>query len=691
MKRLCAFLVLLPMTSFAEVTAFTVDSKGRPPSGSMVKVKSSKVPSYDWSKKSTKLVPRIDIGEEAKFHFVDSYTALTASPAAKFNLEKKPKALELIKFDQSMTKVESANLKSIKKLEFEKLDPVNELKETYQATTKDPILKTIDVKDFNEDQKKLLQARILSEINGQQELAFGILSEILESKTNKFEIWLAYAQVARQLGLNSEFKNYVLKLNSESKNETLIKVALNEVVSHPESLEVLDIPVFDSIFQKREFATEGKSGWHLLRAKYYLEQAQLTQVEESLAQISEKDPEYLESLIVSGISKYRQGKIDDSQGLLSISLDKSEGQKTLNLRNLAALTLGRIYFQKSQYKEAFNAYLKVDKSSSFWLPAMQEQAWTQILSEDFEGAAGNMFSLHTEYFKHAYAPDSYVIRTVGYLNLCQFGDSAKVMEDFQKRYGNFKNKIDAYIEKKPKTDDFYELVRNWLKNPDQKEVNGVPRAFIVELARHPMFMNIQESINNREDEMTKFNKVALSIVQIERDQLTSKQTMTAELNKLKEKLAAKSTDTNLLQQEITAIESRIAKAEIYYQTAKKARNQLKAPRELAAIRTEKERTQLKSLAAKNLQTRFITVSDELTKALDQSEVLKYEIYSAAGEHLRYQMAGGDVNNKEREQLKVTNDKAIKWKFKGEIWEDEVGHFRSSLKNVCPTTDKVSKN
>ena len=38
------------------------------------------------------------------------------------------------------------------------------------------------------------------------------------------------------------------------------------------------------------------------------------------------------------------------------------------------------------------------------------------------------------------------------------------------------------------------------------------------------------------------------------------------------------------------------------------------------------------------------------------------------------------------QLKVEKNKEMKWSFKGEIWEDEIGHFRSSLKSVCPPED-----
>jgi hypothetical protein len=72
--------------------------------------------------------------------------------------------------------------------------------------------------------------------------------------------------------------------------------------------------------------------------------------------------------------------------------------------------------------------------------------------------------------------------------------------------------------------------------------------------------------------------------------------------------------------------------------------------------------------------------------LDQVDVLKYELYSGAGEHIRYQVAGGEVNESKRPELKVEDSKAMKWDFRGEVWEDEIGHYRSGLKNVCPPED-----
>src|SRR5690606_11983436 len=139
----------------------------------------------------------------------------------------------------------------------------------------------------------------------------------------------------------------------------------------------------------------------------------------------------------------------------------------------------RIYFQKNNYKEASANYLKVDRQSPLWLQAMTEQAWTQILQGDYEGAAGNMFSLHTDFFKNAFAPETYTVRSIAYLNLCQHGDGLQVLASLRKRYGPILGRLEKYRKEKIKPADYYETVRTWLKNPNLKEVDSLPRSFIV--------------------------------------------------------------------------------------------------------------------------------------------------------------------------------------------------------------------
>jgi hypothetical protein len=88
---------------------------------------------------------------------------------------------------------------------------------------------------------------------------------------------------------------------------------------------------------------------------------------------------------------------------------------------------------------------------------------------------------------------------------------------------------------------------------------------------------------------------------------------------------------------------------------------------------------------------FQNLEKDLTHWLDQSELLFYEIHNGAGEHLRYQMASTD-ETRSPASVEIAKfkkeDLDQQWAFDGEIWEDEVGHYRSSLKNVCPEDEKT---
>ena len=100
-----------------------------------------------------------------------------------------------------------------------------------------------------------------------------------------------------------------------------------------------------------------------------------------------------------------------------------------------------------------------------------------------------------------------------------------------------------------------------------------------------------------------------------------------------------------------------------------------------------EKKELVTQVSAHLKARYAEFAKSLEGLIDQNEVLSYEIYSGAGEHIRYQMAGGETESKEARNLASEKSKDnYEWKFKDEVWEDEIGHFRSSLKNVCPKDD-----
>lgn len=690
MFKLNKIIIALPLicgSAWAADSALTVNKSGRPAANNL-KVKSSMVPTFQLNQKKmikgkmevvkVKNIPLLNLGEEreVKASVLEPVRMPASRPLVLKQITKhvSPPVLN-VNVKQYDLKV--SNPKVFTNAEaFQKIPDLKSLKTIEAPATQEPNPQLTKIDDMQPNDYKLLQALIFLEIQKDYELAMGLFAELMNDPKYRVEATFHYAMTAKGLGLPSEFRHHMLTVAQEGKNKEWQKRATEALVQNANILEVSNVGTIDPLVAKFDIDATQNDDYQLNRAKYYSEKGSLGQVEDALILIPEKSPRYPEALLLTALFNYRQGKVDEAIIQLENLLETTDGDKQSQIRAVAALTLGRMQFQKSAYKEAFQAYLKVDKSNALWLQAMVESAWTQILVEDYEGAAGNMFSLHTDFFKNAFSPESYVVRTVGYLNLCQYGDGVHVLNDMNKKYGSWKTKLVDYKKTHKEPMSYYETVKNWLKNSDLKEMDSLPRSFIVELARHPSFTTFQKQINNYEDEIARFNNISLTLVKKERELIAKQTEASKELSRSKN---SKSAENKLLS-------SRIA-----YHIAKKARVSTKNLREAAFARIEKEKTGLRLQASKALQHRFSELLANLDKVLDQNEVLKYELYSGAGDHLRYQMAGGDINEKERPELKVEKEKSLNWKFKGEVWEDEVGHYRSSLKNVCAEDASVAGN
>jgi tetratricopeptide (TPR) repeat protein len=658
-------------------------------------MKSSNVPAYKLVHNAKKVteIPRLNIGTEREVQA--NIRPLQIPEAGKVNLnpivrKPSPPTLQL-------------------SLDFNKLPPVAGAKE---ITGKNAIQNVPDLKIMNEvadpnlelveakpemqpleemkpNDYKMLQALIFLEYQKNYELALGLFSELMEDPEYRTEAWYNYALTAKGLGINSEFRMGMIKVATDAKSKEWQEKAVRQLVDNIAILKVSDVKYVDPLITKYDIDTTQNETYQMFRAKYYLEAGQLGMVEDSLIFIGEKSTNYPEATMITALSLYRQGKVDEAIVTLNRLLELTDGDKKGLIRNVGALTLGRMYFQKGAYKESFQAYLKVEKSNPMWLQAMTEQAWTQVMAEDYEGAAGNMFSLHTDFFKNAFAPESYTVRTVGYLNLCQYGDGIQILTEMKKKFAPLKGKLSSYQAANDKVPaHYYETIKAWMKNVNRKEVDGLPRPFIVEMARHPSFTVPQMEINTTEDEISRFNKVTLTLLEREKAVMRKAGEAGKEISEIRKKLIDDSKSSSL-QESLASATKRQMSFKIQQFIAQKARTSIKKLREMGIARMEKEKSELREQAGLALKNRMTQLAGGLNRVLEQNEVLAYELYSGAGEHIRYQMAGGNITEKERPELKVEADKSLNWKFQGEIWEDEVGHYRSSLKNVCPKEDKIT--
>lgn len=535
--------------------------------------------------------------------------------------------------------------------------------------------KLVGVEVWSPDDVRLFESYVMLNDLKKNLAAFGAFASLLKSKEVDTDSakW-GYGVAAHELGLRNLFEETMMEFVTKGspKMKTLAFETLIKNSDPEKSLWVQNLP--ESTFDNPP-TTKTSDAYLILRALRYGSKKEVDAGLKELQPIDSKSKLYGMRIYHEALFRYRQGKLNLALAVLTEAFEKTKvnwyGNQELETKS--ALLWGRLAFQSREFNRAFEAFRSVPKTNPLWPEAMMEQALSQILFKDYEGAAGNMFSLHTDFFKKSYSPDSYLIRTIGYLNLCQYADALQVTQDLQRKYKPIMAGLEKYNkEANPKTD--FETIREFAKNPGAPMVKGVARPFLFAWAKDPGFERHQSRINQVEDEMELFKELSLEVVKNERD-------LAAEAQALAGKIAAgpsKKDPSDIMDR----WKSDLARVKTEHQLIQQARKSMQALRADYFADMEKIKEERKKMAAVSLSEKRKMMTSGLKHVLDQAEVLLYEIYSGAGDHMRFEAAGGKVEKRDTAALKGTKESDVHWKFKGEIWEDELGHFRSNLNNVC---------
>jgi hypothetical protein len=220
------------------------------------------------------------------------------------------------------------------------------------------------------------------------------------------------------------------------------------------------------------------------------------------------------------------------------------------------------------------------------------------------------------------------------------------------------------------------------------------------VSRHKDFLNIQEAINNKVDERAQYGfikKVILKDLSNAKGKLWSAKKREKSLN-YKIKTASSVKDTLKMVTQWKAERSHEADVADYYSfeidTIKDSLHGYQDFQSYGSKNLEKEKSELKSAAGKTMKHRLLAMQKRLQKLMENNEFLTYEIFSGSGENIRFVSAGGTVkgtqSNRETASKNNENGKVFLWDFDGEFWADEVGNYKSSLKDNCPNANSLTQ-
>ena len=129
-------------------------------------------------------------------------------------------------------------------------------------------------------------------------------------------------------------------------------------------------------------------------------------------------------------------------------LKKSEKE---NLKNLSALALGRIYYEKSEFLKSIYYYRTVEKDSLQYYDALFEQSWALFMNGNPNHALGALYSLSTPFFSDRYNPESSILKAIIYFWICHYDKSKNALADFLEKHQSTIKLIERFANNKSLT------------------------------------------------------------------------------------------------------------------------------------------------------------------------------------------------------------------------------------------------
>ncbi len=440
---------------------------------------------------------------------------------------------------------------------------------------------------------------------------------------------------------------------------------------------------------------------HFLLAKVAAHDGNAESAANHAKKVSDSSPYYSRAQFIVFSSQILLGNykesIETGKRLVDYINKKGDPHK---IEPLVHLNMGRTYYNNKQYTEASQSFLKIKKDHPQWVQGLIEQGWAQLQGNDPAGAIGNMFSVQTNIFAKVYKPESFAVRTIGYLNLCQYGDAFQTVNVFDRIHSGWSQGIEKYMTENKSPAKYYETVKAHLQNPNLTNVNGLPSQVVREMARHRDFINAQNAVNEMVDEIEQWrfvenffvkdlNRIGGKIMSLK----TESRSLTSRLAQaLKAKNAAPVSPMEIqeMKAQLNAVNRRLGNLEFRIEMVKKAQANFRDLKVKGVALAVNKKNFQRSRAEKILVKRLKAVKEELDEIIANNELLKYEVYAGSGENIRFQVAGGEKGNLQKPKHVKDNQKNMNWEFDGEIWEDEIGNFRSSLENNCPKEKKNAK-
>ena len=173
---------------------------------------------------------------------------------------------------------------------------------------------------------------------------------------------------------------------------------------------------------------------------------------------------------------------------------------TDNFRVSALMGKARSYYQGKQWSKSATAYQQVPKDSPFWHDTLLEKSWALLRGGRLRSALSNFQTLHSEYYKDYYQPESLLLRALIYLYICKYYEMEKVLDLFNRIYRPVYNRVSNLISTKTSLKAYYQSLALSLGGQSRGLLVRYPLPVARRIVREGDFSTVHHYINKLKEE-----------------------------------------------------------------------------------------------------------------------------------------------------------------------------------------------
>lgn len=211
--------------------------------------------------------------------------------------------------------------------------------------------------------------------------------------------------------------------------------------------------------------------------------------------------QYLKGYIEVQNELYKSAVESFQRAIIATEENESAGE----VKDLSFLALARIAYKIGDYDASIYYYRKIPTGSYKQATAFYESAWVYFLKGDYSRALGTFHTLDSPYFKHYFYPEVWILEATAYLNLCHFDRTALALQRFDEEVMPLITPLEAFINNTSKPEDFYGgLVA--AVNGKQSGQFKLPEKLVSNVLANVEFYNLYRTVKQIEKEQARIDK-----------------------------------------------------------------------------------------------------------------------------------------------------------------------------------------